>query len=152
MNLSFSGEFDNTIHIEEHFRAPREKLFQVWTEADRLKNWFMAEEGFVVTSAEVDLRIDGPYRLGVTPGQGGDEMEISGDFMEIARPEKLAYTWTVAVLDGKKTLVKVAFSEHENGSKIDLVHGVFDTPEQTRLHAEGWAGCIAHLSKYVDEV
>ena len=149
MNLSFSGEFDNTIHIEESFRAPRDKLFCVWTEPDHLKNWFMAEDGFVVTSAEVNLHMNGVYRLGVTANPGAQEMEISGEFRKIVKPEVLNYTWMVAVLEGKETLVKVKFAESGTGTKIDLIHGVFDTSEQTRLHAEGWTGCIEHLNQYL---
>lgn len=150
MNLSFSGEFDNTIHIEEHFRAPRDKLFRVWTEADHLKNWFMAEDGFVVTSAEVNLHVNGIYRLGVTAEAGMPEMEIAGEFRKIIKPQFLTYSWTVSALEGKETLVQVTFKEAETGSKIELIHGVFDTPEQTRLHVDGWAGCIGHLSLYLD--
>ena len=149
MNLTFSGKFDNTIIIEEEFRAPIDKLYHVWTQADQLKNWFMAEEGFVVTSVAVDLKVEGNYRLGVTAQPDTPEMEISGIFQKITPSEYLAYTWNVAVLEGKKTLVTVEFHTNGTGTKILLTHGEFDNKKQTQLHAQGWIGCIAHLQKYL---
>lgn len=150
MELTFSGKFDNTIHIEERFHAPREKLFVIWIEADQLKNWFMTEEGFKVTSAQVNPVVSGNYRLELSTGPGNPDMWIAGKYLEISKPERLSYTWTVAVLDGKKTFVEVVFEDDGDGCRIHLTHGVFDSRVQTRSHADGWVGCFRHLTRYLE--
>ena len=74
-------------------------------------------------------------------------MYIKGVFQKIEPREYLEYTWTVAVMNGRDTLVSVKFLDHEGGTRIELTHGIFESPEEARLHIEGWKGCVNRLQK-----
>ncbi len=45
--------------------APRERVFQAWTDPTHLLRWWAAEPGWATPIAEVDLRVGGRYRLGM---------------------------------------------------------------------------------------
>ena len=69
--------------------APRERVWQAWTEAERLKKWW-GPKGFTVKQCKVDLRPGGMthYCLRTPDGQ-----DMWGKFVyrEIVKPEKLVW-------------------------------------------------------------
>jgi len=148
MYISKKGEFNQTIVLEEQFRAPREKVFKAWTQAESLRKWFMADDGVVVTDAFVDLRYEGPYFIEVL-FPGNQPSRIDGQFLRVDINEELQYTWIVPLLKGRKTMVNVSFMEHEMGSMIILEHGEFEDENELQLHLEGWKGCIGKLHDFL---
>jgi uncharacterized protein YndB with AHSA1/START domain len=73
--------------ISRVFDAPRERVWQAWTEAERLKQWF-SPKGFTVIAAKMDFRVGGTYHYGMrTPA--GQEMWGKWVFREIVAPERL---------------------------------------------------------------
>jgi len=148
MNITTQGKFDETIVLEETFRAPRDKVFKAWTKPEALKNWFMADDSVTVTDAQVELREGGPYYIEVKfPGY--DPSRIEGEFLLVKTNDKLAYTWLTPPLQGRKTKVEVRFEALDKGSKIYLTHGEFKTEEELQLHLDGWKGCIGKLQEYL---
>lgn len=150
MNISTKGLDNRTIYIEEIFRAPYDKVFKAWTTPESLKKWFLAEDGVTVINAELDLEVGGSYLIEVLyPGY--EPSKISGEFLEVKKPNSLEYTWLTPVLNGRKTKVDVEFIALDSGSKIQLTHGEFNTTEEMQLHIDGWKGCIRQLSKFLGE-
>jgi uncharacterized protein YndB with AHSA1/START domain len=78
------------------FEAPREAVFDAWTEPEHLKRWFGNRDDEMIV-CEVDLRVGGAWRF-VWRGTGGaylpegQEMGMHGEYREIARPERLINT------------------------------------------------------------
>jgi len=56
---AFSLVIDRTID------APRERVFEAFTQPEHLSRWWAAREGYSTPIAEVDLRVGGSYRLGM---------------------------------------------------------------------------------------
>lgn len=150
MNIKVNGTKERIIKLEEQFRAPKEKVFKVWTTAEDLKKWFMAEDGVIVKRAEVDLEENGEYLLEVLPPKSEESTVIEGTFQEIDKPDYLKYTWIINFLHGVVTEVIVTFMDHESGSKIYLTHGIFEDAEAADMHAAGWEGCVKHLKSYLE--
>ncbi len=148
MIITKKGTKESTIQIEESFRAPKDKVYKAWTTPDILKKWFMADEGVVVKRVNLNLQVKEPYFIEVIyPGY--DPTSIHGEFLKIETNEKLEYTWLTAVLNGKTTKVIVIFKDHNQGSKIHLSHGEFETEEEMKLHIDGWKACIHKLHEYL---
>jgi uncharacterized protein YndB with AHSA1/START domain len=84
--------------VSRVFDAPRERVWQVWTEAQHLKKWW-GPKGFSVTRLELDLRPGGRmhYCLRMPDGK-----EMWGRFVyrEIARPERLVWINSFSDKDG----------------------------------------------------
>lgn len=154
MMITYKGEANKpVIELTEDFRAPKEKIFEVWTEPKHLKNWFMVDEGKTVSTTEIDLRVNGHYKIGILPPESNQETLIQGVYQEIITHDFLKYTWHIEMMgpDGE-TVVTVTFQEKKEsqGSSIFLTHGIFQDESIAEFHAEGWKGCIEHLIKYVD--
>lgn len=85
--------------ITRVFDAPREKVWQAWTEPERLRQWW-GPKGFQCTQCTMDLRPGGlmHYCLRSPDGQ-----EMWGRFVyrEIVKPQKLVFV--------------VAFSDEKGG-------------------------------------
>jgi uncharacterized protein YndB with AHSA1/START domain len=69
--------------------APRDRVWQAWTETERLKQWW-GPKGFVVTHCKVDLRPGGTmhYCLRMPDGK---EMWGKFAYREIVKPERLVF-------------------------------------------------------------
>src|SRR5579885_3371477 len=69
------------------FNAPRELVFDAWTQQRHLTQWF-APKGFDILAGKMDLRPGGTYHYGL---RSPDGMEMWGKwtFKEIKRPERL---------------------------------------------------------------
>ena len=69
--------------------APRERVWQAWTEAERLKKWW-GPKGFTVKQCKVDLRPGGLMHYCLRTPDGKD---MWGKFVyrEIVKPEKLVW-------------------------------------------------------------
>jgi uncharacterized protein YndB with AHSA1/START domain len=70
---------------------------------------------------------------------------ISGRFERIRAPEELVYTWSVSILPGEPTLVRVMFLPHPEGTELVLTHERFALEAVQDMHLRGWAGCIDKL-------
>ena len=81
-----------SLTISRSINAPRDRVFEAWTDPARLHKWWGAGENFTAPIAEVDLRTGGSYRLGMqAPGQDAPYV-VGGVYGEVSPPEKLVYT------------------------------------------------------------
>jgi uncharacterized protein YndB with AHSA1/START domain len=75
--------------ITRVFDAPRDRVWQAWTEADRLKQWF-APKGFTTPHCTLDLRPGGLYHYCLR-GPDGKDMWGKWVIREVVKPKKLVF-------------------------------------------------------------
>ncbi len=124
-------------------RAPREKVFAAWTEPEQLKQWW-GPGPVTCPEAHVDLREGGSYRI-ANLEQDGSITWIEGTFERVRKPEELVYTWSVSIVPGGPTLVRVMFLPHADGTELVLTHERFAVEAVRDMHLQGWNGCIDKL-------
>lgn len=81
---------DNEIRIERNFDAPAELVFDVWTTAEHVRNWWGYPE-HEMTDCSIDLRVGGAYRFAALAPEFG-EVAFHGIYKEIDRPRRLVST------------------------------------------------------------
>jgi uncharacterized protein YndB with AHSA1/START domain len=154
--------------ISRVFDASRERLWQAWTEVERLKQWF-SPKGFTVIAAKLDLRPGGTYHYGMrTP----DGQEIWGRFVyrEIVKPERLVWINSFSDKDGgltthpmnpawpREMLTKVSFKDLGNRTELtiewvpvdgstELEVGTFDKGRDSMKM--GWTGTLGNFGDYL---
>lgn len=74
------------------YDAPRERVFQVWTEAEHLARWF-GPQGVEMPVCIVDARVGGEIRF-CHRKSDGVEVWLRGTFDEVVPPERLMFTGT----------------------------------------------------------
>jgi uncharacterized protein YndB with AHSA1/START domain len=147
-----STEEQTVLRLSRRFGASRERVFDAWTNPEVLKRWWAAGEDWDTPEAEVDLRPGGRYRLSMRDPGTGDIHTVGGEYSEIRRPERLAYTWAWEGTPGQmgdETLVEVDFVEHGNGTEVVVTHSGFANAELRGMHEHGWNACLDNLERRV---
>ena len=141
---------ETTLVIERIIQAPRKKVFRAWTDPDALVKWW-GPEGFTPSSAEIDLRVSGRYRISSCRSEAGEELFVNGEYREVVPPERLVFTWNWegADMDFGGTLVTVEFRERGEETEIVLTHERLPDEKTRDLHGMGWNSALDCLAKYL---
>lgn len=82
------------IVIERVFNAPREKVWEAWTNPELIKQWW-GPEGFSAPSIKLDLRVGGKAIYAMHGPEGSEwdhDMYSSGVIKELVKYEKIVTT------------------------------------------------------------
>ncbi|HEY4411706.1 MAG TPA: SRPBCC domain-containing protein [Gaiellaceae bacterium] len=138
------------IEVRRRFAATPERVFDAWTLPEVLTEWWSAGPSHRTGIAEVDLRVGGAYRLSMIDGDGVETI-IGGEYVEVRRPTRLAFTWTWEAghdhTGGTTSLVEIDFEEDGDATLVTLRHSGLVTPEAMARHERGWNGCFDSLER-----
>ena len=92
---------ENEIILERIIAAPREIVWQAWTDPEMLKQWW-GPNGVTIPECEVDLKVGGKFYIVMEAGEAmgpykGTEWPMLAEFTVIEPNTKLSYTaqaWT----------------------------------------------------------
>ncbi len=144
-----------TVRLVRVFDAPRERVFDAWTNADQFKTW-MCPPGSGLDRCELDARPGGTWLAhGYRPD--GSRFAKMGVYREVKRPVRIVFTWPYQAQaaggctngDGQETTVEVTFRAFGRKTEITLVHGPFGDQPGFEGHNEGWKGCFDKLSTFL---
>lgn len=145
-----STEQMNELVITRTFDAPRDLVYQAWTEPERLMKWW-GPGGFTGTASEVDLRVGGNWRACMRSPEGVEHWS-HGVYREIEPPERLTMTFTWDEPDATETLIALTFENDGARTRMTFRQSPFDSAESRDGHREGWTGSFNDLGAYVDEL
>lgn len=105
---------DVTITKTAFFAATRETVWSFLTEKEKLARWFHPPEA--------DLADGQDYAL-MGKGQDGSEVkQCWGTVLQMDRPSRLVYSFTVKPLGGSMTTVTWTLEEAHGGTRLTLEH------------------------------
>ena len=142
--------FSERLELERLFNAPIERVFDAWTKAEVLSQWF-GPGGFEVIEAEIDCRPNGQYSITLLSPEK-QTIKHFGEYLEVTRPHKLIFTWYLEdqSCQGSKghtamTLVEIDFIQQGEQTLLQLRHEKL--PDQTALdgHRFGWESSFVCL-------
>jgi uncharacterized protein YndB with AHSA1/START domain len=139
--------------ITRMFDAPRELVFECWTNPEHLRHWQGAPRGFTVTLSESDIRPGGFFRISMRSPEGVDHW-LEGHYREMVKPERLVFTH--AWLDGNRkpgneTLVTITLAERGGKTELTLRQTGFTSVESRDGHKYGWTSALDVLVDYLAE-
>lgn len=158
---------DLDLVLERILNAPRQLVWEAWTNPEHLKRWF-APRPYEISEVEMELRPGGIFRIRMTGPDGFDTGHgNAGCVLEVVEGEKLAWTSalgpeyrpaemgegcesfpmtaivTLADAGGGRTLYR-AVALHRNATDRD-------THEQMGFQ-EGWGKCADQLEELAREL
>src|SRR5271156_371921 len=145
---------ETKLEIRRMFSAPREKVFEAWTQREKLEKWMCRDNPANSTRyTAFDVRPGGMNCMEITRAEG-PAYHLRVTFREIQPPEKLVFAWAWERFSptGDKnevqdeTLVTVEFKARGNFTEVFLRHENFATVEQCDRHNSGWNGCLTLLA------
>ncbi|MFC4779156.1 SRPBCC family protein [Paenibacillus sp. GCM10023252] len=118
--------------VKRRFHAPRELVFQAWTETKHLLNWW-GPEGFTITQESMDVKQGGSW-IYVMHGPDGTNYNNVIRYVEVERPERIEYTHGEPG-DEEQFRVSVAFADNDGQTDLTMIM-VFKSAEELKIAAE----------------
>jgi len=136
-------EAELVVRLSMEVPVEPEVLFDAWTTADQLVQWFPG-------GAEMTVMEGGEYRF----SWDGWEDEWVGVYAEVDRPNRLVFTWqppASAFPEGAyETTVTLTFEELDEGATLLLLeHGGFQGGLEMESHMEAWRGYLYNLRAFL---
>ncbi len=136
--------------LRRTFKAPAQKVFDLWTSADGMRQFFFPGD-VKVTKLDVDFRVGGKYSITFVKSDG-EVLTVFGEYREISAPSRFVCTWTWeedAPDEMVETLLSLDFKGRGNETDLVLTHENLRSVESRDGHAEGWGSCLDKLAQVV---
>jgi uncharacterized protein YndB with AHSA1/START domain len=126
------------ITIRRVFEAPRERVWQEWTEPERFADWFGGPEAAIpLNTVSMDVRPGGPWRATMFAAPRG-VIEWKGEYLEVVAPERLVLTFSDGP-DELYELVTVVFNDLDSGrTEMLFEQRGHMRPEEYDHTKQGW--------------
>lgn len=128
---------NNEVFIEETFNASIEKVFQAWTDPEKLMKWY-APDGCTIRFKKLNIKTGGKFHSCISNPQFGD-CWCTGEYKEVVPNSRLVFTMVNADENGspinpgeigmdpdwpRETLVTVTLTEENGKTKLRLRQSV----------------------------
>ena len=143
---------DRDLVVSRLIDAPRELVFQAWTDPEQIARWW-GPRGFVTVEHDMDIRPGGAYWFVMRSPEGTDHRK-RGVYREIVAPERIAFTFAWEAADGTlghETLVTVTFDAVDDKTRLTLRQGAFDSVAGRDDHVIGWTSCLERFGNYMTQ-
>ena len=103
--------------------------------------------GFTAPRVDLDPRPGGRYRILMQPPEG-EAFHLTGEFREVDRPERLAFSfeWETPDPDDRPNLVTLEFRPLVDATEVELEQRPFATESRRDLHRDGWTDAFDRLA------
>lgn len=141
---------DRVLVIERVFDAPRQLVFDAWTQSEHMAKWW-GPRGFKSTVLRNELRPGGAYRIHML-GPDGDHW-TQGVYREVVPPERLVMVGSWADAQGNptrpETTLTLIFEELAGKTRLTLHNAIFESTTARDMHNSGWSSALDCLAEYL---
>lgn len=136
------------LSLSRILNAPRELVWEVFTNADHIKNWW-GPDGFTNTIFKMDVQAGGIWEF-IMHGPDGNDYKNKSIYKEIVKPEKIVFDH----VSGPRFTTTITFEEQDGKTLLNW-HMLFESKEQfeqvvrTFKADEGLKQNIAKLEAYL---
>ena len=154
--------------LTREYNAPRQLVFEAWTQVEHLKNWMAPFEGFKCEYVSADIKAGGSSLHKMT-APNGFEMYLLTKFEEITPPESLVFRQYNSNEAGdivpnpqmpnwpKEMRTTINLEEVGSKTKLELIWQPIDPTEEEAEafessrseHSKGWGGGMEMLNTYL---
>jgi uncharacterized protein YndB with AHSA1/START domain len=142
-----TGEDARAIVTTRVFDAPRELVFEAWTNPKHLVQWW-GPHGFTTTTRAIDVRPGGVWRF-VMHGPDGRDYENRIVYHEIVRPERLVYSHGGEDVEPVQFQTTVTFEDIGGKTRLTM-RGLFPSAAERERVAKQYGaieGARQHLER-----
>jgi len=132
-----------SVRVTRRFSASPERVFDAWLDPATAGRWLFATATGRMVRAEVDPRVGGSFT--VTERRDGEDVEHSGEYLEIDRPRRLVFS--LSVNSSKSDRVMIEFVPAGAGCALTLTHEMKpEWAEYASRTEAGWASILDGLA------
>jgi len=132
-----------TLHLERRFDAPSGQVFDAWIKPEIAGRWLFTAPGSESHSTDLDARAGG--RWTVVDRREGVDYTALGEYLEIDRPRRLAFTFGMPQFSPEFCQVTIEIVPSGEGARLTLTQNPLpeDAVEPLR---KGWNDMFGQLS------
>lgn len=131
------------VTVIHHYNFSSEVVFDAFLNAKTAAKFMFRTPTSEMVKAETDPRVGGHYTF--VDRRAGEDILHTGEYLEIQRPHRLAFTFLVPQYSSTSTIVEIDVFDVNDGCELTLKHsGVL--PEYREKTREGWAKMLMSLS------
>lgn len=133
------------VTLQHTYAATPERVFRAWTSPAEFPRWWHPAPEYSCHNAEIDLRVGGSYKITMDCPKG--LRSVTGKYLEVDPPRRLAFTWGHEGHDAsKETVVTITLEPTATGGcLLTLRHERFPDNNMVCEHARGWTTLLAAL-------
>jgi uncharacterized protein YndB with AHSA1/START domain len=133
----------NSIEIKRRFNATPEAVFDAWTDPALAGRWLFTSPTSERHDTQLDVR--GGGRWTITDRRGGVDYTALGEYLEVDRPRRLAFTFGMPQFSPAFGKVNVTFEADGDGCLMTLAQEDLP-PEHHAATIEGWEAMFDGLA------
>lgn len=135
-----------SLALKRRLKAPPQKVYEAWTQPEKMIRWWGVAGHDKTPIAEADLRIGGRFRVQFwTPD--GEHHSVSGVYREIVPHEKLVFSWAWQSTPERESQVTVDLKPDTDGTILTLTHEQFFNETARDNHRRGWTAALDNLER-----
>jgi uncharacterized protein YndB with AHSA1/START domain len=128
--LKITTPSDLEFSMIREFDAPRHLVFDAMTKPEHFPRWFECD-AFSMPVCEINLRVGGAYRF-VMRSAEGVESTLQGTYVEVVRPDRVAFTERFSMPGFTSDEYKVTSTFVESGGKTILTTTILHKTKENR--------------------
>ncbi len=114
--ITFTKLSDREYRMTRLFKAPRELVFEAYTNPEHIPHWWGPRSVTTVVD-EMDVRPGGRWRY-IHRDSDGNEYAFRGEYREVVPPERLVSTFEFEGMPGHVVIDTLVLSEEEGGTRL----------------------------------
>lgn len=130
------------VHVSRSFSASPERVFDAWLDPEKARRFLYATEKGEMVRVEIEARVGGRYSI--VERRAGQDVEHTGEYLEIDRPHRLVFTLQVPLYSEEVDRVTLDIEPADGGCELTLVHET--SPEWADQSGEGWRMILDSLA------
>ncbi len=140
-----------TVRVQRTFHASASDVFTAWLTPASIERWMFRRGGAdeEIVHLHVDPRVGGRFSFLIR--RQGQDFDHVGEYLELAAPHRLAFTWGVGpgASDGSRVTLDIAATD--GGATLTLIHALpaEAVPYANRTQA-GWMRMLGALAQVVE--
>jgi uncharacterized protein YndB with AHSA1/START domain len=136
--------------VSRRFRASPERVFDAWLDPTIAGKFLFATPSGEMVQVEIDPRVGGNFLF--TDRRDGEDVAHRGQYLEIDRPRRLVFTFSVEKYEQHADRVTVEIVPLDSGCELTISHEMSAEMAAYAVRTEqGWTGILENLAEAIGE-
>jgi uncharacterized protein YndB with AHSA1/START domain len=129
------------LQVKHQFRASSERVYDAFLDPEKAGKFLFCTPDGQMVRVEIDPRVGGAFVF--VDRRDGVDVEHVGKYVELDRPSRLVFIFTVPRYSPLETRVSIAIVPLGAGCEVTLTHDL--PPDQAKQAEAGWTKILERL-------